>query len=184
MTRDLRVIGGAEEREKFQCIYQQYYGLLYRVAYGILHHKEDAEEAVQETLIRIVQNLSKISDPYCPETKNFLVIICKNVSLTLLKKRKRVKVEELSDLLPDERLETNPEEVNRVSETIQLVADAILELPERYRDCMYLELIQELDCWQIAQALGRKPETVRKQLQRGKKILREMLKERGVTYEA
>lgn len=184
MTRYLHEIGEAGEREKFRCIYQQYYGLLYRVAYGILQHKEDAEEAIQETWIRIVQNLSKISDPYCPETKNFLVIICKNVSLTLLKKRKRVKVEELSDFLPDERLEVNPEEVNRVNEIIQLVTETILELPERYRDCMYLELIQELDYREIGLALGRKPETVRKQLQRGKKILREKLKERGVAYDA
>lgn len=167
------------DREKFRCVYQQYARLANHIAFGILKHKEDAEDAVQETFIRIVKNISKISDPFCPETKNFVVIICKNVSMDMLKKRKRSKVEELADYIPDERHEGNPDEMGSANEIIRIVVDTILELPERYRDCMYMELVIESDYKEIASLLKLKPETVRKCLQRGKKLLRKKLEERG-----
>ena len=101
----------------------------------------------------------------------------------MLKKQKRSKVEELADYIPDERHEANPDEMGSENETIRIVVDTILELPERYRVCMYMELVMESDYKEIASILGQKPETVRKRLQRGKKLLRKKLEERGVTYE-
>lgn len=183
MTKYLREIEKAPDKEKFRCIYEQYYKLLYCIAYEILHNEEDAEDAVQETFMRIVQNLFKISDPICPETKNFVVIICKNVAFTMLKKKKREKVEELADYYPDERHHINPQKVCSDHDTIRIVVQAILELSDRYRDCLYMELVQELGYQEIASVLGEKPETVRKRIQRGKKQLRKKLEERGVTYE-
>lgn len=171
------------DEEKFRCTYQQYVGLAYYIAFEILQQKEDAEDAVQETFIRMAKNISKISDPFCPETKNFVVIICKNVSLDILKKRKRSKVEELSDYIPDERPESNPYGMSSENDTINIIVDAILKLSDRYRDCLYMELVEELDYKEIAFVLGQKPETVRKRLQRGKKILRKKLEEGGMTYE-
>lgn len=183
MTKYLSKIEKVPDQEKFRCIYQQYHKLLYFIACEILHNEEDTKDAVQETFMRIVQNLSKISDPFCPETKNFVVIICKNVSLTMLKKRKREKVEELADYFPDERYHINPQKVCGDNDTIRIVVKAILELADRYRDCLYMELVQELTYKEIASVLGEKSETIRKRIQRGKKLLRKKLEERGVTYE-
>jgi RNA polymerase sigma-70 factor (ECF subfamily) len=183
MTKYLNQIKEASEQEKFHCIYKNYNRLLYKIAYDILQNNEDAKEAVQEAFIRIVQNLSKISDPFCPETKNYVVIICKNISLTMLKKRNRMDAEELHDYFYDERHEANPHNVASVNDTIRTVVEVILDMPEHYRDCLYLELIQEFDYLEIADILGLKPETVRKRVQRGKKQLREKLMERGVGYE-
>lgn len=171
------------DEEKFRCTYQQYVRLVYYIAFEILQQKEDAEDAVQETFIRVAKNIFKISDPFCPETKNFVVIICKNVSLQILKKRKHSKMKELSDYIPDERHEGNPYGISSENDTIRIIVDVILTLPDRYRDCLYMELVEELDHKEIAFMLGQKPETVRKRLQRGKKLLRKKLEERGVTYE-
>lgn len=169
--------------EKIQCVYQQYVRLVYYIAFGILKNKEDAEDAVQETFIRIIKNISKILDPFCPKTMNFVVIICKNISLDMLKKRKHIKTEELSDYISDELYGADPYEMTSEKEIIQIIVDAVHELPDRYRYCMYMELVLELGYKEIAAMLGQKSETVRKRLQRGKKILRKKLKERGVSYE-
>ena len=179
MIRFMREIEGAEDREKFRRIYVKYHRLIYHVAYQILHNNEDAEDAVQETFMRVVENFSKISEPICPKTKNFLVIICKNVSLSMLRERNRASTAELPDNLPDERTGADPQETSSEKDLVRRVVGAILALPDRYRDCMYMELIQEMSYREIASALGQKPETVRKRLQRGKKLLREKLREMG-----
>ncbi len=179
MIRFMREIEGAEDREKFRRIYAKYHRLIYHVAYQILHNNEDAEDAVQETFMRVVENFSKNSEPICPKTKNFLVIICKNVSLNMLRERNRVSTAELPDSLPDERTGADPQETSSEKNLVQHVVGAIQSLPDRYRDCMYMELIQEMSYREIASALGQKPETVRKRLQRGKKLLREKLREMG-----
>ena len=171
------------DREKFRRIYEGYHRLMYHVAYQILHNREDAEDAVQETFIRVVKNISKISEPICPKTKNFLVIICRNVSLNILKKRNASNMTELSDYLPEQRPEADPQEASIEKDIVQRIVETVLELPDRYRDCMYMELVQEMDYEEIAFALGKKPETVRKQIQRGKKLLRQKLGERGIGYE-
>ncbi len=77
----------ASERQKFREIYENYRRLMYQVAYEILKNHEDAEEALQEAFFRISKNISKISDTFCPQTKNYVVIICKKVALSMLKKR-------------------------------------------------------------------------------------------------
>ena len=72
----------------FDRIYEQYYRLMYQVAYGILQNTEDTEDVLQESFIRIEKNISKISDPFCPKTRNFVVIITKRLALNMLGKGK------------------------------------------------------------------------------------------------
>lgn len=169
--------------DTFQCILQQYVRLAYYIAFDILQNKEDAEDAVQETFIRIIENISKILDPYCPETKNFVVIICRNISLDMLKKRKHMEEEKLLSYILDEYREADPYGITSENETIQIIVDAVHALPYRYRDCMYLELVLELDHKEIADILKQKAETVRKRLQRGKKFLRKRLEKMGISFE-
>lgn len=197
MTELIKKLETASDRRKFTQIYEEYHLLLYKIAYSILYSKEDAEDAVQETFLRLFQNFYKIFSPICPETKNYLVIICKNVSLTMKEKRNSAKMQKLSDEMPYQSILTNPgqdgisykncsanpEQVSCENEAVALVTQAILELPDRYRDCLYMELILEQNHREIADSLNEKPETIRKRLQRGKKRLRRELKERGVAYE-
>lgn len=169
--------------ETFQCVYQLYFRLAYYIAFDILQQKEDAEDAVQETFVRIIKNISKISDPFCPKTKNFVIIICRNVSLDMMKKWELTKMEKLSDCISDEHYEADPYDVVSENESLQIIVDAVHELPYRYKDCIYLELVLELDYKEIADILKQKAETVRKRLQRGRKILRKKLEEIGISFE-
>ena len=56
MARHRRGKGFSDE-EKIQHIYQQFATLAYYIAIDVLQDKEDAEDAVQETFIRIMKNI-------------------------------------------------------------------------------------------------------------------------------
>ncbi|MDR3207776.1 MAG: RNA polymerase sigma factor [Oscillospiraceae bacterium] len=81
-----------DEEEKFEFVYNRYYKLLLQKAAGILRDYDLAQDAVSEAFIRAYKNLRKLDDLESGETAAFLVMIVKNVSLTMLKKRGRVEL--------------------------------------------------------------------------------------------
>lgn len=164
-------------------IYERYYKLMYQVAYSILQNFEDTEDVLQEAFIRIDKNISKISEPFCSKTKNFVVIITKRLALNMLRKKKGIQVEELLATLEDVRIGASPERANETKTIQELVKMAIRDLPERYQDCLFLSLIDEYTPKEIADMLEMKEQSIYKRLKRGKKILQDRLAEMGVTYE-
>lgn len=169
--------------DKFIQIYEQYYKLMYQVSYSILQNFEDTEDVLQEAFIRIDKNISKISDPFCLKTKNFVVIITKRLALNMLRKKKGMQAEELLATLEDVRIESSPERANENKTVHEIVKMAIRDLPDRYRDCLFLSLIDEYTPKEIADMLEIKEQTIYKRLKRGKKMLQNRLTEMGVTYE-
>jgi RNA polymerase sigma-70 factor (ECF subfamily) len=85
----MMLIDSEEDRSKFEIIYETYHRLMFFLARQILPDDRDAEDAVQESFIKIIKNLDKISDPKCPKTKHFIVIIVKRTAIDIKKKKKR-----------------------------------------------------------------------------------------------
>lgn len=164
-------------------IYEQYYKLMYQVSYSILQNFEDTEDVLQEAFIRIDKNISKISEPFCPKTKNFVVIITKRIALNMLRKKKGIQAEELLATLEDVRVDASPESANETKTVQELVKMAIRDLPDRYRDCLFLSLIDEYTPKEIACILEMKEHVIYKRLERGKKMLQNRLIDLGVAYE-
>ncbi len=64
----LTMIDSDEDKSKFEVIYENYRNLMFFVAKKILYSDSDAEDAVQDAFIRIINNLDKIEDPKCHKT--------------------------------------------------------------------------------------------------------------------
>lgn len=64
----LELLATPEEKDKFQALYERYYGLLLHIANQILRNHHDAEDATQEAFLAVVKNLEKISEVGCPKT--------------------------------------------------------------------------------------------------------------------
>ena len=62
---------------------------------SILGKREDAEDAVQDSFVRIIDNLDKINNPYSRKTKSYITVITKNVCLDMI--RRNHNDEELED---------------------------------------------------------------------------------------
>lgn len=69
----------ADERLKMEQIFHTYGNLMFHVANKILNNDHDAEDAVQQALFSIYQNLGKFSEIKCPQSRSFIVTIALRV---------------------------------------------------------------------------------------------------------
>lgn len=65
----------------------------------------------------------------------------------------------------------------------ELLRQAVLALPEKYRLPIHLYYYEEYSVREIAEILQRKESAVQTQLQRGREKIRKLLTEKGVSYE-
>ena len=93
----LQMLGSPEEKSILEQIYLEYRGLMYHVAYEILHNEQDAEDAVHHAFVKIAENIKKITDPVCPKTHSYVVTITpfRGLHLLLLLLTNTLKVEQL-----------------------------------------------------------------------------------------
>lgn len=65
------------KQARLEQIYRQYRQLMYYVAYSVLQNKQMAEDAVQESFLKIIAHLDKFADIAADKTKGLIVIIVK-----------------------------------------------------------------------------------------------------------
>ena len=85
----MMMIDSEADRSKFEKIYLKYRYLMHDVAYEILQHKEDTEDAVHQAFIKIAEHIEEIEDPVCPKTRGYVVIIAENKAIDICRKRMR-----------------------------------------------------------------------------------------------
>jgi RNA polymerase sigma-70 factor (ECF subfamily) len=153
----------------------QYAGTLYRVAYSVLRNAADAEDAVQETYLRVLRHRNSLSDIRDPRV--WLVRIVWNVVLDRKRRTKtRPETDDIADLarlLPASGLSAD----ERVSSAQhhEHVLRAVAQLPAKEQRVLMLSAFEELSSVEIAQILGATESTVRSRLFRARRLLSSLL---------
>lgn len=176
----LAMIDDSSDRDFVRELYDSYEQMLYKVAMNILHNRTDAEDAVQDTFVRIINNLEKIRDISCNETRYYLVIIVKNVSINMLNKKNRHPVTDIEQLC-DIQSECCVEDRLLQKVNSEIVRDALRELSDDDYDMLFLHYIKEYSYAEISQLLEISPNTARQRVYRAKQRLIVLLEKRGVT---
>ena len=70
--------------------------MMYNIAFTLLRHEQDAQDAVQQAFMSIAENIADIDEPG-PRTKGYVAVIAENKAIDLLRRRNRQPV-----LLADE----------------------------------------------------------------------------------
>jgi RNA polymerase sigma-70 factor (ECF subfamily) len=152
---------------------RDYGRFMYSVAYRLAGNDEDAQDLVQEALIRVRRGLER----YEPGSlEGWLARIVTNVFLDEVRRRRRRPTDALPDD-PERVLPSSPaaDEVStQLSTEIQL---ALAALPEEFRVPVVLCDVADQSYEQIASTLGIPVGTVRSRLHRGRRMLRSMLTE-------
>ncbi|MBR5970942.1 MAG: sigma-70 family RNA polymerase sigma factor [Lachnospiraceae bacterium] len=91
-----------EQRETIEKIFREEKSFFFRVARGMLASKEDAEDAVSEALLKIVDNLDKISKLPRNKTRAYCITIVKNCAREKLRRDKRLVFSEEPEQYADE----------------------------------------------------------------------------------
>jgi RNA polymerase sigma-70 factor (ECF subfamily) len=164
-----------------------YYGKVFRYAYTMCGHREDAEEVAQETLMKVFENLGQLREP--DRLKPWVFRIAKNACLT--KRRRSVFAPEvevsLDELRPLKNGETGrleiadwsgiPEDIAGNAELKDALDRAVRTLPPIYRPVFLLRDVEGISTGDAAEILGVSEDVIKTRLHRARLMLRKGLDE-------
>ena len=161
----------------FERLIEPLEGRIYAVALRMCGNREDAQDCMQESMIRIYRALSSFKGQSSFST--WIYRITMNTCLDELRRRKARRSTSLDTLLdsgwsPTDETDT-PERHAIQSEQRRTLERAIAELPEDMRAAVVLRDIQGLAYDEIASALNVNVGTVKSRISRGRERLREKL---------
>jgi RNA polymerase sigma-70 factor (ECF subfamily) len=147
--------------------------LVYRVAYSVLRDHHDAEDATQETFLRVLRYGRKLAGVRDPRT--WLARIAWRVAVGRRGKNTEASLDDRDTVVEIRSPAAGAEEVFLGSEMRGMVEKLIVALPAKLRDPLTLSTLEEMSPADIAEVLGIKEAAVRSRLFRARQILREKL---------
>jgi RNA polymerase sigma-70 factor (ECF subfamily) len=169
----------------FESLVSKYERRLYALALGIVRHRQDAEEVVQQTFLSVIEHLAEFREESSFYT--WLMRIATNHALGLLRRRSlRATVPLAPDGGPEDyadvprpgfiaRWKQTPDQIAANRETGRLLAEALDALDEKYRLVFLLRDVEALSTAETAEALGITEANVKVRLLRARLMLRERL---------
>jgi len=154
---------------------------IYHLAYRMLGNSQEAEDISQETFLRVYANLDRYDDQH--KFSTWIYRIATNLCIDRIRKKK-------ADFSLDEswnadegidwyskipNYDKSPEEEAIVNEEQEIIHNAILNLPPKYRVIMTLKYVEELSVQEISEVVNLSVATVKTRLHRGREYLRKQL---------
>lgn len=146
-------------------------GDLLQQARHLLDNDEDAEDVVQETLVKLWIARNRIED--CSKMRNMASVICRNVSLNMLR--------DANTSVPIENAENISIQVDPLSqleerETLRKLKQSILNLTDKQRAILKMRNVDNMSYSDIAKVLGTTESSVRGMISKARMELLKQMK--------
>lgn len=170
----------AEARdEAVAALVREHSRLVYRIAYAALRQHQDAEDATQETFLRVLRyrsKLEKVEDP-----KTWLARIAWRVAVERSKRRRarESSIENESAAVDIEASTPIADATVQQAQITGILEKLIQALPPKLRQPLILSTIEEMSPREVAAVLGIEESAVRSRIFRARKILKEKLSQSG-----
>lgn len=151
----------ARPADELERVMQTYGNMLFRIALITLGNASDAEDAVQDTLIKYLQKAPEFRER--EHEKAWLLKVIANTCKDNLRFRSRHQTLDI-------------EEIQEYTKEIQDtgILEALMSLPEKLRVVLTLYYVEEYSIETIAKVIGRTTSAVKMRLQKGRKLLEEI----------
>ncbi|HEY4287853.1 MAG TPA: RNA polymerase sigma-70 factor [Puia sp.] len=171
----LRLAQGDEAA--FKTLYDYYSPRLFQFAYAIIHSREMAEEIVADVFLQIWHKRVRIGSL---ENLNwYLHITTRNISYTYYRKNNRRKSFDFDEaVLSYYHVHATPEEILIGQEVLQVVNQAINDLPSKCKLIFRLVKEDNLKYREVAELLHLTPKTVENQMGIAVKKIHEAIRKR------
>jgi RNA polymerase sigma-70 factor (ECF subfamily) len=180
------ILSGAATAERSQVelletLVREHSRLVYRIAYAVLRRHHEAEDATQETFLRVVRYSSRLTEVEDPKT--WLARIAWRVAVEFGRRNARKHEIPLED--PEKPTQEVISPDASADQTIQgtqvgaALEKLIAALPEKLRAPLILSAIEEMTPREIAATLDINEAAVRSRVFRARQILKEKLVQRG-----
>ncbi len=163
-----------------EAMVRQHSRLVYRIAYAVLRRHHDAEDATQETFLRVLRYSSKLEA--VEDSKTWLARIAWRVAADRSRQHGRHREIPLED--PEKPIAEPASMGIPADQAVQgMQLSAVLErmivaLPEKLRQPLILSTIEEMSPKEVAATLGINEAAVRSRVFRARQLLKEKLAQR------
>ena len=149
---------------------------LYRLALRITLNHAEAQDVVQETMIRVWNRREQWDT--IENIEAFCLTICRNLALdrSKLAERQNASLDEGIDAA-DHSYNANPEEQTVQRDRVELVRRLISQLPEKQRSCMQLRDIEGKSYKEIAEVMGITEQQVKVNIFRARQTIKQKYSE-------
>lgn len=167
---------------------KKYHDAIYNLIYRMVRNKEEVEDLTQEAFIKAFNSLGKFNEEFAFST--WLYKIATNSSIDYIRKKKLQTMSinkpishEDSDYsfeIPDSTYEPDKFIIQR--QKLKIIAEAIDQLPPKYKQVIVLRHNEERDYSEIAKILKIPIGTVKAHIFRARELLYKYLRERIPHY--
>lgn len=158
------------DREAFEMIIRTHSRPLFAIAYGILQNREEAEDAVQDALVKGWKSRWRVRDP--EKFPAWLCMIARHRARDVFRKRKAAP-------LVEEAIQTDTAHTTyrpNAADLDKQLHSALASLPELHREAISLRYFEEMDYATIENRLGLTNGSLRGILGRALATMRKQLK--------
>ena len=172
-----------DDRDFVSVIFEEYGKQMYSIALDILKNEHDADDALQETMYKIIKYVDKFADDDKSKIRNKIMIglraSIRNTSFRHYRKQQNKNKYE-SD---EEEVEIDIEDESAIVDDIVIkgedcrkIKDALLGLVSDLQDTVNLVYYCDFSCVEAAKFLGISDNAVRNRLYQARKKLKEVLR--------
>ena len=143
---------------------EKYADTVFRICILHLKNKSDAEDIFQEVFLKFALNDKEFEN--ANHEKAWIIRVTINACKDLIKsffRSRTISIHELISVADEEK------------EDLSYVLEAVLKLPVKYRDAIYLHYYEGYSALEIGEILGKNENTVYSILSRGRSMLKESL---------
>src|SRR5215469_13721416 len=155
------------DREAFEMIIRTHSRTLFAIAYGVLQNRQEAEDAVQDSLVKAWKTLWRVRDP--KKFPAWLATIARHRAHDIFRKRRTVPINE-------QIIEPIEPELRDTATLDQQLHSALAALPELHRTALTMRYFEEMDYRTIENTLGLSNGALRGILGRALAALRKQLR--------
>ena len=176
-----RILAG--EKQLFHDLIRPCERSVYFLLFGLLRNEAEAEDAAQETVIKVYRNLHMFRGD--SQFRTWVLSIARNEGLGRIRKAQSRREDSLEELSEDQSGDYTPAVLTSWREVPAqalerkelgaILRNAVEGLPEIYRNVVLLRDIEEMDVRETAAALGITEGTVKVRLHRARALLQRNL---------
>jgi len=156
-----------DEARGFAHLYHRYKHRIYAYCYRLLRHPQNAEDATQETFLKIHRSFQQLENPASLQT--WIFSIARNEAFTILRRAKPV--EELEKAENEVWEDEGPLERIVERERAEVVQHCLSLLKPAYRELLILREYEHLSYSEIARVTGASESAVKSALFKARKAM-------------
>ena len=168
------LVENEDDRAFMEGVYTQYHRLMYVQALRVLGQSEAAEDAVSDSILKLIKKISLLRTLDSNKLRSYVVITVRNTAVTALNKKQRERID--GSVTIEEIAGSGHVDDGLLSQAgVEGIKNAMKRLPPREKDVMLMKYFRELTDEEIAEEMGLRPVSVRVVLSRARKHLAQLL---------